>query len=55
MNNGYLFSNVTPVEKSVNGDAVNLEIRINEGEKATWNKVTWQEIQQPMTTLFLEL
>lgn len=42
MNNGYLFSNVTPVEKSVNGDAVNLEIRINEGEKATWNKVTWQ-------------
>ncbi|MCS4303763.1 outer membrane protein assembly factor BamA [Chryseobacterium sp. BIGb0232] len=42
MNNGYLFSNVTPVEKSVNGDAVNLEIRINEGEQATWNKVTWQ-------------
>ncbi|MEJ5103483.1 MULTISPECIES: outer membrane protein assembly factor BamA [Chryseobacterium] len=42
MNNGYLFSNVTPVEKSVNGDAVNLEIRVNEGEQATWNKVTWQ-------------
>jgi outer membrane protein insertion porin family len=41
MNNGYLFSNVTPVEKSVNGDAINLEIRINEGEQATWNKVTW--------------
>ena len=41
MNNGYLFSNVTPIEKSVNGDAVNLEIRINEGEQATWNKVTW--------------
>ncbi|MFP3594759.1 POTRA domain-containing protein, partial [Chryseobacterium sp. SIMBA_038] len=42
MNNGYLFSNVTPVEKSVSGDAVNLEVRINEGEQATWNKVTWQ-------------
>ncbi|AZA52383.1 outer membrane protein assembly factor BamA [Chryseobacterium sp. G0201] len=42
MNNGYLFSNVTPVEKSVDGDKINLEIRINEGEKATWNKVTWQ-------------
>ncbi len=42
MNNGYLFSNVTPVEKSVNGDAINLEIRINEGEQATWNKVTWE-------------
>ncbi|MNU13003.1 Outer membrane protein assembly factor BamA precursor [compost metagenome] len=41
MNNGYLFSNVTPVEKSVNGDAVNLEIRIVEGEQASWNKVTW--------------
>ncbi|QQQ27440.1 outer membrane protein assembly factor BamA [Chryseobacterium indoltheticum] len=41
MNNGYLFSNVTPVEKSVNGDAINLEIRISEGEQATWNKVTW--------------
>ena len=42
MNNGYLFSNVTPVEKSVNGDKINLEIRINEGEKASWNKVTWE-------------
>ena len=42
MNNGYLFSNVTPVEKSVNGDAINLEIRINEGEQASWNKVTWK-------------
>lgn len=41
MNSGYLFSNVIPVEKSVVGDSVNLEIRINEGEKATWNRVTW--------------
>lgn len=41
MNSGYLFSNVTPVEKSVNGDSINLEIRISEGEKATWNRVTW--------------
>lgn len=40
-NNGYLFSNVIPVEKSVVGDSINLEIRINEGEKATWNRVTW--------------
>ncbi|MCU7614811.1 outer membrane protein assembly factor BamA [Chryseobacterium sp. GMJ5] len=42
MNNGYLFSNVTPVEKSVSGDSINLEIRINEGEQATWNRVTWE-------------
>lgn len=41
MNNGYLFSNVTPVEKSVKGDSIDLEIRIAEGEKAMWNKVTW--------------
>lgn len=41
LNNGYLFSNVVPVEKSVVGDSINLEIRISEGEKATWNRVTW--------------
>lgn len=41
MNSGYLFSNVVPVEKSVKGDSIDLEIRINEGEKAMWNKVTW--------------
>lgn len=41
MNNGYLFSNVTPVEKSVSGDRINLEIRITEGEQATWNRVAW--------------
>ena len=41
MNNGYLFSNITPIEKSVEGDSINLEIRITEGERATWNKVTW--------------
>ena len=41
MNNGFLFSTVTPIEKSVKGDSINIEIRINEGEKATWNRVTW--------------
>lgn len=41
LNNGYLFSNITPIEKSVNGDSINIEIRILEGERATWNKVTW--------------
>lgn len=41
LNNGFLFSNVTPIEKSVDGDKVNLEIRITEGEKASWNRVTW--------------
>ncbi|MDO4762758.1 MAG: outer membrane protein assembly factor BamA [Flavobacteriaceae bacterium] len=41
LNSGYLFSNITPIEKSINGDSINLEIRIVEGERATWNKVTW--------------
>ncbi|WP_417428729.1 outer membrane protein assembly factor BamA [Halpernia sp.] len=41
MNSGFLFSTVTPIEKAVKGDSINLEIRINEGEKATWNRVTW--------------
>ena len=40
-NNGFLFSQVTPVEKAVRGDSIDLEIRIKEGEKATWNRVTW--------------
>lgn len=41
LNNGYLFSQVVPVEKSVKGDSIDLEIKINEGEKASWNKITW--------------
>lgn len=41
LNNGYLFSQVTPVEKSVKGDTINLEVRIREGEKARWDRVTW--------------
>ena len=41
MNNGYLFSQVTPIEKGVKGDSIDLDIRIREGERATWNKVTW--------------
>lgn len=41
LNSGFLFSNVTPIEKAVKGDSINLEIRINEGEKATWNRITW--------------
>lgn len=41
MNNGYLFSSIIPIEKSIDGDKINLEIRITEGERAIWNKVTW--------------
>lgn len=38
-NNGYLFSGIDPVETSVVGDSVSLDIRITEGPQATINKV----------------
>lgn len=39
MNNGYLFFSVNPVQTSVKGDTINLEMQIFEGEQATINKV----------------
>ncbi len=40
MDDGYLFFNITPVEVNVEGDSIDLEMRIFEGEQATINKVT---------------
>lgn len=40
MDEGYLFFNVTPVETMVNGDSIDLEMRIFEGKQATINRVT---------------
>lgn len=40
MDNGYLFFNVDPVETNIEGDSIDLEIRISEGPQATINKVT---------------
>ncbi|MBR6465981.1 MAG: BamA/TamA family outer membrane protein, partial [Bacteroidales bacterium] len=37
--NGYLFFNVMPVEKSIQNDSVDVEMRIYEGKPATFNKV----------------
>jgi outer membrane protein insertion porin family len=39
MNNGYLFSRLTPVERKVDKDSVDLEIRIFEGDQAYLNNV----------------
>jgi len=39
MDNGYLFFNVTPIERRVDGDSIDIEMRIIEGEQATINKV----------------
>ncbi|HEY4797524.1 MAG TPA: outer membrane protein assembly factor BamA [Bacteroidia bacterium] len=40
MDDGYLFFQVTPVEVFVDGDSIDMEIRIYEGKQATINKVT---------------
>ncbi|MBQ7222540.1 MAG: outer membrane protein assembly factor BamA, partial [Bacteroidales bacterium] len=37
--NGYLFFSATPVETTIVGDSVDVEIRIVEGEQATFNNV----------------
>ena len=38
-NDGYVFNRVTPVEVNVDGDSIDLEIRIYEGKQATINKI----------------
>ena len=40
MDDGYLFFSVTPVEINVEGDSIDLEMRIYEGKQARINKVT---------------
>ena len=37
--NGYLFFNVTPVELAIDGDSVDVEMRIMEGKPATFNNI----------------
>ncbi|MBR1881647.1 MAG: outer membrane protein assembly factor BamA [Muribaculaceae bacterium] len=39
MNRGYLFYQLIPVESKVNGDSIDLEMRMYEGKQATINKV----------------
>ena len=40
LNNGYLFSSVIPVERRVQNDTIDIEIRIQEGRQATIRKVS---------------
>lgn len=40
MDDGYLFFHINPVEVAVNGDSIDVEMRIFEGEQATINEVT---------------
>ena len=39
MDDGYLFFSVSPLEVKVDGDSIDLELRINEGAQATINEV----------------
>jgi len=39
MNDGYLFFNVTPIEKRVDSDTIDLEMRVYEGPEATINRI----------------
>ncbi|WP_294068651.1 BamA/OMP85 family outer membrane protein, partial [Proteiniphilum sp. UBA1028] len=41
-NNGYLFSNIDPVEINIENDSVDLELRVTEGPKATIKRVIIQ-------------
>ncbi len=39
MDNGYLFFNIRPVEVAIDGDSIDIEMRVYEGAQATINKV----------------
>ncbi len=39
MNNGYLFFSANPVEVAVEGDSIDIEIRIREGKQARYNHI----------------
>lgn len=39
-NNGYLFSSITPVETSADGNVIDMEIRVVEGKPAYFNKIS---------------
>ncbi|KAB7732162.1 outer membrane protein assembly factor BamA [Rudanella paleaurantiibacter] len=39
MDDGYLYFSATPVEKAIEGDSIDLEIRVFEGKQATINRV----------------
>jgi outer membrane protein insertion porin family len=39
MDEGYLFSSVTPVELNIDGDSIDLEVRVSEGNPANINRV----------------
>jgi outer membrane protein insertion porin family len=39
MDDGYLFFSITPAEVRVDGDSIDVELRINEGPQATINEV----------------
>lgn len=41
MDQGYLFAQLIPIEKNVKNDTIDLEIKVREGEPASYNRVTF--------------
>ncbi len=39
MDDGYLYFSCQPIEKSIDGDSIDIELRISEGKQATINKI----------------
>jgi outer membrane protein insertion porin family len=39
MDDGYLYFSVQPIETAIDGDSIDIELRINEGKQATINKI----------------
>ena len=40
MNDGYLFFNAIPVEMRIEGDSIDIEIRVREGKQTKYNRIT---------------
>ena len=49
--NGYLFSNIQPIEIGIVGDSVDIEMRVYEGAQATINKILLKEMTEQVIML----
>ena len=53
MDNGYLFFNVTPIEQRVEGDSIDLLLKVYEGLKQPSTQLIYTEIQKRMRKSFV--
>ncbi|NJO68585.1 MAG: hypothetical protein HC830_04275 [Bacteroidetes bacterium] len=50
LDNGYLFFSLRPVETQIDGDSIDVEMRINEGRQAPFNKIIISGNTKPTNT-----